>query len=209
MPKRSRKYEIGLADRLKDRRHAVNYLNAAADDSEEAFLLALRDVAEALKGMSRVSADAHVNRENLYRMLSEEGNPRYSSFRSVLKALHLKFRVEEDSAFSKHSPPTSVHTQITQSARLRRSAKIGQLTLAFDAGSLSQDVLPARGATYVLRSSSYSSEELGPFPADARWFGTLLSGESRVSGNFSDYQKLSQWSKPHGEAEKLQASTPS
>jgi DNA-binding phage protein len=34
-------------------------------------------------------------------MLSEVGNPTYFSFRSVLKALHLKFRVEEDSAFSK------------------------------------------------------------------------------------------------------------
>jgi len=101
MPRRSRKYEIGLAERLKDRRHAVNYLNAAAEDSAEAFLLALRDVAEAQKGMTRVSADANVNRENLYRMLSEVGNPTYFSFRSVLKALHLKFRVEEDSAFSK------------------------------------------------------------------------------------------------------------
>lgn len=98
MPRRSRSYKIGLAERLKDKGHAIEYLNAAADDSDEAFLLALRDVVEAQKGMTRVSLDAQVNRENLYRMLSEEGNPRYLNFRSVLRALRLKFRVEEDLA---------------------------------------------------------------------------------------------------------------
>ncbi len=109
MPRRSRKYEIGLAERLKDRRYAVNYLNAAAEDSDESFLLALRDVAEAQKGMTRVSTDARVNRENLYRMLSKVGNPRYDSLRSVLKALRLKFRIEmeEDSNFSKASSSTA------------------------------------------------------------------------------------------------------
>jgi probable addiction module antidote protein len=96
MPKRSRKYEIGLTERLKDTRYAVEYLNAAAADSDESLLLALRDVAEARKGFSRLSADAHVNRENLYRMLSKAGNPRYYSFRSVARALGLKFLFAED-----------------------------------------------------------------------------------------------------------------
>ena len=98
MPRRSRKYETGLTQRLKDKTHAINYLNAAADESDEAFLLALRDVVEAQSGMTRLSLDAHVNRENLYRMLSEEGNPRYSNLRAVLRAINLKLHVEEDSA---------------------------------------------------------------------------------------------------------------
>ena len=51
-----------------------------------AFLLALRDVAEALQ-MSKVAVAAGVNRENLYRMLSGRGNPRFSSLLAVMKAL--------------------------------------------------------------------------------------------------------------------------
>lgn len=104
MPRRSRKYEIGLAERLKDSGYALEYLNAAADDSDEALLLALRDVAEVRKGFSRLSAEAHVNRENLYRMLSKAGNPRYYSLRSVLKALGLKLRLVEVRRASSKSP---------------------------------------------------------------------------------------------------------
>jgi probable addiction module antidote protein len=112
MPRRSRKYEIGLADRLKDRAHAINYLNAAAEDSDEAFLLALRDVAAVQRGMTRISEEAEVNRENLYRMLSEEGNPRLSSFRSVLRALNLKYRVEDDFASSNRFPLAAARARI-------------------------------------------------------------------------------------------------
>ena len=95
MPKRSKKYEVGLAERLKDTRYAVEYLNAATDDSDEALLLALRDVVEARIGFSRLSAEAHVNRENLYRMLSNAGNPGYTSLRSVVKALGVKLSFVE------------------------------------------------------------------------------------------------------------------
>jgi probable addiction module antidote protein len=135
MPKRSRKYEIGLAKRLSDRRHAVNYLNAAADDSDETFLMALKDVAEAQKGMTRVSADAHVNRENLYRMLSRIGNPRYSSFCSVLKALRLKFRVEDNLGSFRSSLRTTTKPQIAKEQGLRDLSRIGQMAFRFAAAN--------------------------------------------------------------------------
>src|SRR6266568_9501387 len=104
MPKRSRKYEIGLTERLKNARYAVGYLNAASEDSDESLLLALRDVAEASKGFTRLSTEAHVNRENLYRMLSRAGNPRYYSIRSVLRALGIKLLFAEDRPNPSGSP---------------------------------------------------------------------------------------------------------
>ena len=44
-------------------------------DSEEVFLLALRDVAEASGGMANLARKTSLNRENLDRSLSKNGNP--------------------------------------------------------------------------------------------------------------------------------------
>lgn len=81
------------ADHLEDLRNdpefAAEYLSAAYADSREAFLVALRDIAEARKGIARVAHEAEVNRENLYRMLSKEGNPRFSSLKPILESLDI------------------------------------------------------------------------------------------------------------------------
>ncbi|NCO37288.1 MAG: putative addiction module antidote protein [Armatimonadetes bacterium CG_4_10_14_3_um_filter_66_18] len=87
-------YAEGLRDRLTDPEQAANYLSAALDEGDsEVFLLALRDVAEA-RGMSEVARTAQLNRENLYRMLSSQGNPRLSSLRSLLEGVGLRLSVE-------------------------------------------------------------------------------------------------------------------
>ncbi len=90
MPKRP--FSIGLNERLEDPEYATAYLNAALEDSPEGFLLALRDVADARR-MSLVARSAQVNRENLYRMLSEKGNPRLNKLSAVLRSLGLKLNV--------------------------------------------------------------------------------------------------------------------
>jgi len=94
MPRSSRPYEVGLHERLQDPDHAVSYIRAAAEDSMEAFLLALRDYVEATQGMSKLAELSDKNRENLYRMLSEEGNPRLDSLWAVTNALKLRIVVE-------------------------------------------------------------------------------------------------------------------
>jgi probable addiction module antidote protein len=89
--RRNADYKAGLlADLRDDRAFAAQYLSTAFADSQEAFLVALRDVAEAQKGMARVAAQAKVNRENLYRTLSKTGNPTLSTVGSVLSVLGLK-----------------------------------------------------------------------------------------------------------------------
>jgi probable addiction module antidote protein len=73
---------------------AAEYLNAAAEDSDpRVYLSALRTVAEA-QGMAKVAKAAGVPRESLYRALSSNGNPRFTTLHAVLKAAGLKMAVE-------------------------------------------------------------------------------------------------------------------
>ncbi len=94
MKKPSVKYEDGLKKALTDPDEAAAYLNAALDDgSQEVFLMALRDVADA-KGLARLARETSLNRENMYRILSERGNPQLSSLKTLLESLGLKLAVE-------------------------------------------------------------------------------------------------------------------
>ncbi|HJX72954.1 MAG TPA: addiction module antidote protein [Candidatus Deferrimicrobiaceae bacterium] len=81
---------------LRDPKEAAEYLNAALEEGEsEVFLLALKDVAEALGGgMSKLARKTRLNRENLYRMLSEKGNPELRSLGNLLDALGFKLAIE-------------------------------------------------------------------------------------------------------------------
>ena len=62
-------------------------------------MLALRNVAEArLGGMAQLAEQAGLNRESLYRMLSEQGTPVLSSLDKLLHALGLRLSVEVDTS---------------------------------------------------------------------------------------------------------------
>lgn len=87
-------YKADLLERLANPAYAELYLDAAAKDSREVFLLALRDVAESQQGIGKLATDTRLNRENLYKALSQEGNPRYSTLESVLDALGMNLSVK-------------------------------------------------------------------------------------------------------------------
>ena len=92
---RTRRYQEHLDDVLKDDAEAVAYLNAALDDDPEVFLLALRDVARTREGgLAALAETAQLNREHLYRMLSENGNPELRSLEALLDALGFRLSVE-------------------------------------------------------------------------------------------------------------------
>ena len=78
---------------LQNPEEAASYLNAALEDSDEMFLLALRDVAEA-KQMARVAEAAGIARESIYRMLAGTGNPTYNNLLGILRAIGLKLAIE-------------------------------------------------------------------------------------------------------------------
>jgi probable addiction module antidote protein len=98
---RSRVYKQTLDKLLTDPQEAAAYLNAAMEDGPEVFLLALRDVADMHGGIAPLADATELNRENLYRMLSEQGNPRISSLNTILHTFGLKLSIAPDTPGSK------------------------------------------------------------------------------------------------------------
>lgn len=90
MPKRTRDHHAWLLEQLRDSATAAEYLNEARKESQKDFLKALRNVAEARR-IAVVAQDAGVNRESLYRALSENGNPRLDTYDAVLEAVGLDY----------------------------------------------------------------------------------------------------------------------
>ncbi len=65
----SRSYQDSLIERLSDPREAAAYLDAALEEGDRpAFLLAIRNVIDALGGMTQIARRTGLNRENLYRV---------------------------------------------------------------------------------------------------------------------------------------------
>ena len=91
--KPSEPFDDYLDKKLQKPKLAAAYLTACLDEGEGVFLLALSKVAHA-HGMVRLSEETDLDRKNLYRMLSEAGNPRLSSLDAVLKQLGFKIRIE-------------------------------------------------------------------------------------------------------------------
>ena len=70
------------------------YLNdALASGSEDVVLAAFRDVAKA-RGMAKVAAEAGVQRESLYKSLTEGAKPRFETILKVAGALGVRFMTE-------------------------------------------------------------------------------------------------------------------
>jgi probable addiction module antidote protein len=92
--KKSKAYQPDLIENLRDPREAEEYLNASLEeDDPELFLLALRNVAEAQGGVAQLAEKAKLNRESLYKMLSERGNPEFRSLEALLHALGFRLAV--------------------------------------------------------------------------------------------------------------------
>jgi probable addiction module antidote protein len=81
------------AQYLRTEEEIAAYLNAALEEGEPTlFLVALRNIARA-RGMSELAEAAGLNRESLYKMLSEQGNPEFYSIDKLLQALGLRLSV--------------------------------------------------------------------------------------------------------------------
>jgi len=86
-------------ERLADFDRAKMYINIAIENYEEdgdveAFLLALKDVAEAQGGLTKLAEKTGLNRQNLYKALSSKGNPKLSTVGLILSGLGFKLSVE-------------------------------------------------------------------------------------------------------------------
>jgi probable addiction module antidote protein len=109
-------------DLLEDLRNSADfaaaYLSAAKADSTEAFLVALRDVAEARKGMTVVAKETDLNREHLYRALSKDGNPRLSTVDAILDAIGMKSEIHPKEITIAAPPPGGGYSVTVTAASL-------------------------------------------------------------------------------------------
>jgi len=81
------------ADYLKTKADIAAYLDAILEDGDSDLLkVALGDIVRA-KGMTEIAKEASLGRSNLYKALSPEGNPEFTTVASVLKALGLRLSV--------------------------------------------------------------------------------------------------------------------
>ena len=81
---------------LRNPKVAAEYLSdALAESDPSVVLMALRNIAEAQEGgMAGLAARTQLGRESMYKMLSEEGNPKLSSFTRVIRGLGLHLKVQ-------------------------------------------------------------------------------------------------------------------
>ena len=99
MTRNYRNFKDYHIEQLTDLEEARAYLALALEDYEEDrdiedFLLAIRDVAEAQGGLGKLAKETNLNRQNLYKALSEEGNPRLETVGAILHALGFRLSVE-------------------------------------------------------------------------------------------------------------------
>lgn len=99
--KNTTSYHDELIKSLKKPKEANLYLRLAMeeyheDGDTEALLVALRNIAEAKGGMSKLARKTHLNRQNLYQVLSKEGNPTLDTFDLILKGLGYRLAIQPD-----------------------------------------------------------------------------------------------------------------
>jgi probable addiction module antidote protein len=94
---RDRTHDEAMAELLKaDPAYAVDLLNAILEDGEQGeLLIVLRQMAKAFGGVQTVAEKANLNPTQLYRTLSEQGNPELRSLSAILKAMGLRLAVEK------------------------------------------------------------------------------------------------------------------
>ncbi len=84
---------LDVSEYLADSADMAAYLQAVLEENDPVLLrLALGDIAKA-KGMSDIAKQVGVNRQSLYKSLSQDGNPAYDTVQKVIAALGMKLTV--------------------------------------------------------------------------------------------------------------------
>jgi probable addiction module antidote protein len=94
---KDRLHDDAMADMLKqDPEYAVEMLNGILEDGDQSeLLIALRQLAKAFGGVQNIAEKANLNPNQLYRTLSEQGNPELRSLSAILKAMGLRLAVQK------------------------------------------------------------------------------------------------------------------
>jgi probable addiction module antidote protein len=91
MTRRTRRWDAAAT--LQTRDDIAAYLDAVLEDGDPDLLkAALGDIARA-KGMTEIARAAGLGRANLYKALSPDGNPEFTTVAKVLRALGFRLTI--------------------------------------------------------------------------------------------------------------------
>lgn len=79
--------EFDPANYLDSPEAVVEFMNDALDTGDAAYIAKAVGVVARARGMTQLSRDTGLSREQLYRSFSEHGNPTLKTFLTVMKAL--------------------------------------------------------------------------------------------------------------------------
>lgn len=110
MSKKLRNHDEVVFEQMLNPEMASAYLDVAIEEYEQDgdiafFLEALRHVVEAREGMTRLAEKTGLNRQNLYRVLSPEGNPELRTISLILHNLGYRLSVQPIQASLGHDDP--------------------------------------------------------------------------------------------------------
>ena len=99
MSHKYQKLDDYLKSKLMDPDRARGYLELALEELQEdgdmeAFLTALRSVAQAQGGIAHLAEQTGINRQHLYRALSKNGNPKLGTLSLILRGLGYRLRLD-------------------------------------------------------------------------------------------------------------------
>jgi len=84
-----------LADEIETREDAIGILGAALEENDIEFLFkVIGDIARS-KGMAQIARELNLNCESLYRSLSQDGNPSFSTIVKVLDNLGFQLSIRQ------------------------------------------------------------------------------------------------------------------
>jgi probable addiction module antidote protein len=84
-----------MAEHINTKEDVTAYLEAALEENDTALLLAvIGDIARS-KGMAQIAKNLNLARESLYRSLSQDGNPSFSTITKVLDNLGYQLSIKQ------------------------------------------------------------------------------------------------------------------
>ncbi len=121
MAKQARKFDAAAV--LDSDEAIAEYMAAAFETAEVAFIADAVGVVARARGMSDIARESGLSREQLYRSFSVSGNPTLKSMLAVMKALSMKVTAEALTSAARNKPTITKKRKIPAKEKLATKTK--------------------------------------------------------------------------------------
>jgi probable addiction module antidote protein len=124
MVKQTRKFDAAAV--LDSDEAIAEYMAAAFETEDVAFIADAVGVVARARGMSDIARESGLSREQLYRSFSVSGNPTLKSMLAVMKALGMKVTAEALTSVTPNEPTTTKKRKTPGKAKIAAKTKSRQ-----------------------------------------------------------------------------------